>query len=60
MYKNKFLIALVAAVLFASCKTDDKLVDEILATVERVAIVRTISAQGTSWNTVDETETITL
>ncbi len=60
MYKNKFLIALVAAVLFASCKTDDKLVDEILATVERGAIVRTISAEGTSWNTVDETETITL
>jgi len=60
MYKNKFLIALVAAVLFASCKTDDKLVDEILATVERGAIVRTISAEGTSWNSVDDTETITL
>jgi hypothetical protein len=60
MYKNKFLIVLVAAVLFTSCKTDDKLVDQILATVERGAILRTISLQGGSWNVVDDTETITI
>ncbi|MEN8788096.1 MAG: hypothetical protein ABF293_07045 [Flavobacteriaceae bacterium] len=60
MYKNKFLIALVAAVLFASCKTDDKLVDEILATVERGAIVRTISSEGLSMNVVDESSALTL
>ncbi|MGI9546259.1 MAG: hypothetical protein ACR2MM_03410 [Flavobacteriaceae bacterium] len=60
MYKNKFLIALVVAVLFASCKTDDKLVDEIFATVTRGAIVRTISLEGGSWNVVDDTETITI
>ncbi|MGB5693699.1 MAG: hypothetical protein WBM43_13920 [Flavobacteriaceae bacterium] len=60
MYKNKFLIALVTVVLFTACKTDDKLVDEILATVERGAIVRTISSEGLSWNVVDDTETLTL
>ena len=49
MYKNKFLIALLATVLFASCKTDDKLVDEIFETVERGAILRTISNDPNSF-----------
>ncbi len=60
MYKNKILIALVMVVLIASCSTDEKLVDQILATVERGAIVRTISSEGLSWNVVDDTETVTL
>ncbi|MGI9546260.1 MAG: hypothetical protein ACR2MM_03415 [Flavobacteriaceae bacterium] len=50
MIKNKFLIAfLVAAVLFASCSSDDKLVDEIFATVERGAILRTITNDPNSF-----------
>lgn len=49
MYKNKFLIALLATVLFASCSTDDKLVDEIFATVERGAILRTITNDPNSF-----------
>ena len=60
MYKYKFLVALVVAILFSSCKTDDKLVDVILATVERGAIIRTISTEGGSWNVTDEASTITL
>ena len=41
-------------------KKDNKLVDEVQATVERGAIVRTISLEGGSWNVVDDTETITI
>ena len=60
MYKNKFLIAILTVVLLVSCKADDKLVDEILATVERGAIIRTISTEGGSWNVTDESSTLTL
>ena len=60
MYKNKILIALVTVILVAACKTDDKLVDQIFAGIERGAIIRTISSEGQSWNVTDETSTLTL
>ncbi len=55
----KILPALVIAMLFLACESDDKLVDEVQANVERGAIVRTISSEGTSWNVADDTETFT-
>ena len=60
MYKNKILIALVSLILIASCKDSNNLVDQILENVERGAIIRTISSEGTSWNVTDENSTLTL
>lgn len=56
MRRFQIISALALAVLVTACnKKDNKLVDEVSATVERGAIVRTISTDGASWNVLDDT-----
>ena len=55
--KRLNIVPVLLALLIVSCESDDKLVDDVQANVERGAIVRTISTEGTSWNVADDTET---
>ena len=52
----KTYILFLLGVLVISCSEDDKLTVEIQETVERGAVLRTISLTGGSWNVTDVTE----
>lgn len=57
--KVYILSALVGSWMVA-CSEDDKLTVEIQETVERGAVLRTVSITGGSWNVTDDTETFTI
>lgn len=53
----KYYLSFVLAAVLLSCSEDDKLTVTIQDTVERGAVLRTVSLTGGSWNVTDDTET---
>ena len=53
MKKLKFVILFSVGALLAGCEADDKPVDELLATVQRGAILRTLNVGSVSFNVFD-------
>ena len=55
-----YILSALAGAWMVSCSEDDKLTVDIQENVERGAVLRTISTDGTAWNSLDTSETFTV